>query len=145
MKALYLDTSCLLKAFFPEPETPKTLELIAREQRVVVSSLARLEALSQIHARVAGGTLPVATARRLVQRIDQILRGDPYEVVACPSGIIEAAEAQTRPMAKAAHCRTLDRLHLTVMQALGLRRLLTNDDMQAQAARHLGFDVVLPR
>ena len=55
--ALYLDTSCLLKVFFPEPETDRTLALIAAEPQVLVSSLARLECLSQIHARAAGGLL----------------------------------------------------------------------------------------
>lgn len=31
------------------------------------------------------------------------------------------------------------------MAALGLRRLLTNDELQATAARALGFGVLLPR
>ena len=34
---------------------------------------------------------------------------------------------------------------LAAMEALGIRRLLTNDDQQAAAARALGFGVVLPR
>ena len=33
--ALYVDTSCLLKVFFPEPETMATVALIAREHQVV--------------------------------------------------------------------------------------------------------------
>jgi hypothetical protein len=31
------------------------------------------------------------------------------------------------------------------MQALGVRRLLTNDDIQARAATALGFEVLRPR
>ena len=34
---------------------------------------------------------------------------------------------------------------LATIQALGVQRLLTNDDTQAAAARALGLDVVLPR
>lgn len=143
--ALYLDTSCLLKVFFPEAETSRTLESIASESRVVVSSLARLEALVHIHARVAARLLSAALARRLVQRIDVVLRTDPYDLVICPARIIEVAEVQIRPMVRSAHCRTLDRLHLATMETLGLRRLLTNDDVQARAARALDFDVTLPR
>ena len=67
------------------------------------------------------------------------------ELVFCPASIVEVAEAQTRSLAKSAHCRTLDRLHLATMQVLGLQRLLTNDDCQTAAARALGFDVRLPR
>ena len=143
--ALYLDTSCMLKVFFPEPETAKTLALISAESRVVVSSLARLETLSQIHARVAGGLLSASRARRLLQRVDTVLRMAPYEPARCPADLIEIAEAQIQLILKSVYCRTLDRLHLGAMEALGVRRLLTNDDTQAAAARALGFQVVLPR
>jgi predicted nucleic acid-binding protein len=143
--ALYLDTSCLLKVFFPEPETDRTLTLIGAEPRVLVSSLTRLEALSQIHARVAGGLLSPARATRLRQRIDAVLKLAPYEQVRCPAEIFDIAADQTRITVKVAYCRTLDRLHLVTMQALGVHRLLTNDTVQAAAARSLGLDVVLPR
>ncbi len=142
--ALYLDTSCLLKAFFPEPETARTLALIAAEPRVVVSSLARLEAISQMHARVAGGLLSATRARRLVQELETTLGLAPYDLVRCPADVIDVAVTQITPLAKAAYCRTLDRLHLATMEALNLRRLLTNDGTQANAARALGYEVLLP-
>lgn len=53
-------------------------------------------------------------------------------------------ETQMRPLGRSVHCRTLDRLHLATMEALGLRRLLTNDVLQARAARALGFEVRTP-
>ncbi|HXQ20700.1 MAG TPA: type II toxin-antitoxin system VapC family toxin [Candidatus Acidoferrales bacterium] len=143
--ALYLDTSCLLKVFFPEPETAATIALVAQEPHVVISSLARLEALVHIHGRVAAKMLSTASARRLIQRFDQVLQTEPYELVPCPPGIIEIAETQVRPAVKSAYCRSLDRLHLATMQALGLHRLLTNDEMQARAAQGLGFETTLPR
>ncbi|MEO8604770.1 MAG: PIN domain-containing protein [bacterium] len=68
--SVYLDTSCLLKTLFPEPETARTLERIASEERVIVSSLGKVEALSHLHGRVAGGHLSRATARRLGQRLE---------------------------------------------------------------------------
>ena len=48
--AVYLDTSCFLKLFFPEPETARVAGLIAAETRVVISTLVRLETLCQLHA-----------------------------------------------------------------------------------------------
>ena len=143
--ALYLDTSCLLKAFFPEPETARTLDLIAAESQVVVSSLTRLEAFSQIQARVAGGLLSPARAGRLRQRIVAVLKLAPYDEVRCPADVIDIAEGQIEVNSKSGYCRTLDRLHLATMQAIGVRRLLTNDDTQAAAARTLGMDVLIPR
>lgn len=143
--ALYLDTSCLLKVFFSEPETAATVKLIAQESHVIVSSLARLEAAVHIHGRVAAKMLSAAGARQLIQRLDQVLQTEPYYLVPCPPGIIEIAETQVRPVVKAAYCRTLDRLHLASMQALGVHRLLTNDETQARAARALGFETTVPR
>jgi predicted nucleic acid-binding protein len=143
--AVYLDTSCLLKVFFREPETSATVALIASESHVIVSSLARLEALVHIHGRVTAKMLAAAAARRLIERFDEVLHEEPYELVPCPPGIIEVAETQVRPVVRTAYCRTLDRLHLASMQALGVHRLLTNDDSQARAARGLGFEIMQPR
>jgi len=143
--ALYLDTSCLLKLFFMEPETRRTFDVVAREDRVVVSTLARLEADVQLQGRLAGGLIKKQAAARLLRNIEAVLETDPYEIVATPPSVYGIASSQIRPLGQAAHCRTLDRLHLAAMEALGLRRLLTNDATQASAARALGYDVVLPR
>ena len=130
---------------FREPETDRVMALVAAEDHVVVSSLARLETLGQIHARVAGGLLDLRGARRLVARLDYLLNHDPYEVVRMPADVMDVAEGQVRMLRRGAYCRTLDRLHLAAMIALALRRLLTNDDAQARAARALDFTVTLPR
>lgn len=143
--SLYLDASCLLKLLFPEPETERVMELVAAEDHVVVSTLARLETVVQIHARVAGGLLRQPAARSLLARLQVVLRQRPYEVVRPPVEVIDLAETQTRRLRREGYCPTLDRLHLAIMTTLDLRRLLTNDRAQARAARALGFAVVVPR
>jgi predicted nucleic acid-binding protein len=142
---LYLDTSCLLKLVFPEPESARVFALCASEQRIVVSSLARLEAAVQLNARLAGGTLTRTDAVRLRKKLDVTLTMAPYESVVFPPGAVEAAQGQVRLEKRAIHCRTLDRLHLAMMDILGVRRLLTNDETQARAAREQGYEVLLPR
>jgi predicted nucleic acid-binding protein len=143
--SLYLDTSCLLKLFFAEPESAKTSLLVAAEPRVVVSSLARLEGLVQIQGRVAGGLLAARAAASLARLLDRTLASAPFDLVTTPAGIDAVAVAQLFPLGRSVHCRTLDRLHLAAMQALGVRRLLTNDEVQAHAAGALGFEVLRPR
>lgn len=143
--SLYLDTSCLLKLLFPEPESGRVAEIIASEEHVVVSSLARLETMIQIHSRVVGGHIARSTAKALLTLMDRLLGEAPYEIVRVPGEIVEIAERQTKPLPKQGYCPTLDRLHLAVMQALDFTRLLTNDDAQARAARALGFSVSVPR
>ena len=143
--SLYLDTSCLLKLLFAEPESARTSLLVAAEPCVVVSSLARLEALVQIQGRIAGGLLATRSATALARLLDQTLGSAPFDLVNTPAGIDGVAAGQLFPLGRTVHCRTLDRLHLAAMQALGLRRLLTNDDIQARAASALGFEVLRPR
>lgn len=143
--SLYLDTSCLLKLFFPERDSDGVATLVVAEDRVVISTLAQLELRVQIHGRVAGGTLSARAATALGAFIDLTLRQSPYEIAETPSTVFSIAAAQILPFGRSVHCRTLDRLHLAAMEALGLRRLLTSDESQARAALARGFEVLRPR
>lgn len=140
--SLYLDTSCLLKLFFAEPESSQVAAIVASEARVVVSELGIIEASVQIQGRRLSGVLSRARAQRLEAALEQTVRMRPFEVVPFAAAALERARAQARAAPKAAHCRTLDRLHLAVMELEGLDRLFTHDDRQAAAARALGFEVV---
>jgi predicted nucleic acid-binding protein len=142
---LYADTSCLLKLLWQEPETARTETLVAAEDLVVVSDLARLEATVQIRGRFAAGLLTRRGAQQLGQQLDALLVTAPLELRACAPSLIEDALAQAAAARPRALCRTLDRLHVAAMTGMGIGRLLTNDDAQARAARALGIRVVLPR
>jgi predicted nucleic acid-binding protein len=140
--SLYIDTSCLLELFFPEAESSAVAQLVGAEDQVVVSTLAHLELQVQVQGRVAGGSLSARAATALMALVDRTLGKLPYEVTETPSNLFVIASRQITPMGRSAHCRTLDRLHLAAMEALGLRRLLTSDEIQARAAQALGFEVV---
>jgi predicted nucleic acid-binding protein len=140
--SLYLDTSGLLKLFFREPESHRVAMIIASEARVIVSELGVVEASVQIHGRRLAGLLPRGRAQRLEATLEQTLSMRPFEVVPFAAAALECARAQARVARKAAHCRTLDRLHLAVMELESLDRLLTNVRRQAAAARALGFEVI---
>ncbi len=140
---LYLDTSCLLKLIFPEPEARAVAWLVAKESRVVVSSLTRLEALVQVGGRRAGGSFSGRQAAAVVKHLDGMLEQAPYELVPVPRDMILVAEQQIRDPSSV-HCRTLDRLHLASMRSLGLQRILTNDGIQRKAALAMGMDVISP-
>jgi len=140
--ALYLDTSCLLKLFFREPETRAVAELLATEERVLVSELGRLEAETQLRARLHGGLLSRAQHRRLLAELTRTLTLEPFSLIAFPVDGFERARALT--VRTKAHCRTLDMLHMAVMDSVGLTRIFTNDLAQANVARALGFTVTTP-
>lgn len=140
--SLYLDTSCWLKLVLREPESERVRSLALSESRLVVSALTRLEARQTLLAMLLGGEITRAQHRRLEIVLNEMLAISPFDLVRFPPDALEQAEQQ---LSRAAYCRTLDRLHLAVMESLGLRRLLTNDDQQATGARALGFEVILPR
>ena len=134
----------MLKLLFPEPESAAVAAIISAEPRVVVSTLARLEARVRIAARLAGGLLRRPLALRLVRQMESMLSAVPFEIADLPAGVPEIAEGHIVVARAAIRCRSLDRLHLATMQVLGLDRLLTTDLAQAKAARALGFVTVHP-
>lgn len=141
--SLYIDTSAFLKLLIVEPESAKTSKIIGGEHQVVVSSLTRLEAFIQVQRRMAAGMITADVAARLTEQIKALLQSAPFESRDCPADLIAVAENQI--VAPLIYCPTLDRLHLAAMEVFELRRLLTNDEAQAAAARALGFGVILPR
>ena len=140
--SLYLDARCLLKLVLDEPESPRVRELLAAEDRITVSALAQLEAQSVLLAMKLGGEISPRLHARLSAGLAKLLSQPPFAMSTLPA---TACELAMRQLSTGPYCRTLDRLHLAAMEALHLRRLLTNDDAQATAASALGFTVVQPR
>jgi predicted nucleic acid-binding protein len=135
--SLYLDGSVLVKVLVDEPDSSRVADLIEAESELIVSSLARLEALMALDARHAGGLSQRQVARRK-EGLEKLLSLPAFRLVPCPASIFETAELQLG----GSYCPTLDRLHLAVMAEFKIQRLLTNDLQQARAARALGFEVV---
>ena len=140
--SLYVDSSCLLKLVLDEPESPRVRTLLAAEEGIAVCTLAVLEAQSVLLAMKLGGEISPRLHARLVAGLTELLSKPPFALLSLPATACELAIHQ---LSTGPYCRTLDRLHLAAMEAVRLRRLLTNDDAQAIAARALGFSVVQPR
>ncbi len=140
--SVYLETSCLLKLLVEETGAEAVGALLQGETRIVVSALTRLEALNVLQGMKEGGQLTASRHRRAVAALEALLKSGPFHLVPLPGDALEEAVGQVAR--GAAHCRTLDRLHLGAMTALHLRRLVTNDARQAHAARALGLEVVGP-
>jgi predicted nucleic acid-binding protein len=138
---LYIDTSSLLKLLWQEAESDRTRQRIAAEQKVVLSSLAELEADLQLAGACLAGKYSRAKLKAYRRALSAFAEIDPFERTGLPGELFHAALRQQRRVSEP-HCGTLDRLHLAAMEWLGLSRLLTHDHRQAQAARALGFEVI---
>ena len=140
---IYIDTSCLLKLFRPEPLSPAVLAAVAAESQVVVSVLVEMETLVQLKALWAGGNITKSQWRRLEGELVRLRNEEPFEFRNLPGTVFPTALRQHRN-AGDSHCRSLDRLHLAAMEELKLARLMTHDETQARAALAAGFRVIRP-
>jgi len=138
----YIDTSSFIKLLLVEPESEEIEKAIGALDVVVVTSLTRLEAKVQARGFVAGGRLDSRAGRRFEADMRQLLNEAPFCIYQLEGSIFETAIRQQE--ASIVHCRSLDRLHLAAMEELGVRRLMTHDGRQAEAARELGYEVVTP-
>ena len=138
---LYIDTSSLLKLLWQEAESEQTRQRIAVEQKVVLSSLAELEADVQLAGACLAGKYSRAKLSAYRRALSAFAEIDPFERTELPGQLFHVALRQQRRVSEP-HCGTLDRLHLAAMEWLGLSRLLTHDHRQAQAARALGFETI---
>lgn len=138
---VYIDTSALLKLLWVEPESGAVRTYVSTESVVVVSDLTELEADVQLKSAWLAGKYRAGAWNRLRVKLREFRDTDPFSFQELSGTLLATALRQHRAAGRT-HCRTLDRLHLAAMEELQVRRLLTEDEDQATAARALGFDVV---
>jgi len=129
-RAVYLDSSALVKLAVEEPESAALRRYLRRRRPLVSSALARAE--------VARALLPLGeTALRRGGEVLSLL-----DLVRVNDRILAAAGSLLP-----AELRTLDAIHLATAQQLqaDLSRLVTYDDRMAAAADALGWTIVRPR
>jgi predicted nucleic acid-binding protein len=139
----YLDTSCLLKLLWDEPESPSVRDAVERENEVVVSSLVELETEVQLKAAVTGGEIRTSQWRQFQAKLTAMRNFDPFYFRHLPAAVFSTALRQHRHP-QSIYCRAMDRLHLAAMEELKLRRLITLDEIQGKTATALGFEVIRP-
>jgi uncharacterized protein with PIN domain len=140
---LYIDSSALLKLLWQEPESDAVRAHVASEDVVIVSSLVELETHVQLTAAWLVGRYGMARRDRFRAKLAEFRGIDPFRFRTLPGSLFETALRQHAGAGRT-HCRTLDRLHLAAMTELDVARLMTHDAVQAQGARVLGFEVVIP-
>lgn len=129
-RAIYLDSSAIVKLAVLEPESRALRRYLRRRRPLVTSALSRTE--------VARALLPFGAA--VVARGTDAL--DRIDVVRVNDRILRSAGAILP-----AELRSLDAIHLAAAAAVGadLARVCTYDERMANAAVVLGFAVVAPR
>jgi len=128
-RALYLDSSAIVKIAVREPESDALGRYLSWRRTLVTSALARTEV-----ARALLPLGPAAVSRGLeaLSRLELIRVSDR---ILADAGSILPTEL-----------RSLDAIHLATMRQLGasLARVVTYDDRMSRAAEAMGFSVATP-
>lgn len=139
---IYADTSSFMKLLLPEIHSAEVMDFVLGEDEVVVSEITELETLVQLKAMRLGGLLRASVFKKTRVQMNEFFNLAPFRRVSVSGKLFAVALSQHE--ASGIHCRTLDRLHLAAMAEMGIKRLLTHDSRQADAARELGYQVVSP-
>jgi len=139
---IYADTSSFLKLLLPEIHSAEVMDFVLGEDEVVVSEITELETVVQLKALRLGGLLRASVLKKTRAQMNEFFHLAPFRRVSVSGQLFAMALAQHE--ASGIHCRSLDRLHLAAMAEMGIKRLMTHDARQAEAAKELGYQVVSP-
>jgi len=129
MRAVYLDSSAVVKLAIAEAESAALRKYLRRRRPLVSSALARTEVL---RALLPAGKAAVSRGREVLLALDLVrINGQVLEA----AGLLLPAEV-----------RSLDAIHLATAELLGddLDRIVTYDARMADAAKQIGFRITTP-
>jgi len=139
VQSAYFDTSALAKWYVNESRSEDVEEYVRSVYPVYVSLLTKIEMRSLAARRVREGHIDLLTQGKVLATFEGDIAGG--HVVLLPHTIESflVAESLLGSLPEIP-LRTLDAMHLGIMQAAGVTTLATADRVMAQAAEALGME-----
>ncbi len=138
----YLDTGCLVKLYYPEPDSSRLISCIA-DRTLCYAPLHELELTNALQLKVflqSANLAQVAAARALVEADLQA------GVLTRPAGdwaeVFQAAARLAERNTSSLGCRSLDVLHCAAAQFFKAEEFITTDKRQKQLVLMIGLNVV---
>jgi predicted nucleic acid-binding protein len=140
---IYLDAGCLLKLYYPEPNSAAVAAAVTGEA-IVFTALHELETMTALQLKRFRGEATVEqaeAARRLVD--EDVASGKLTRLpVNWPVAMQGAAEL-ARAHAATKGCRSLDVLHCAVAQTMAVDRFVSSDARQLAVAAAAALPVMV--
>ena len=136
---IYLDTGCLVKLYYPEPDSQKIAAVVAGKS-IAFNPLHELEFAAALHLKIfhrSATSAQVGAVRALVE-VD-MKSGVLFPVVANWERIFRAATEIARQYCASFGCRSLDVLHCAAAAVLEADEFVTTDARQKQLAAAMGL------
>jgi hypothetical protein len=143
---VYADTSFLVAAYLPEPESLRVLAwLQSARHPLPFTPLHRLEVRNAIRLRVFRGEITPDQRQQTFQEIESDLAGAVLEHTAIPwLDTLREAEALAASHAEKLGVRSMDLLHVGLAVTLRAAEFFSFDTRQAALARAAGLNVNRP-
>jgi len=139
---VYLDTGCLVKLYYPEPDSDLVIGRVFG-QEIVYTPLHALELTTALELkRFRGEATPEQVAGSLTLVQEDISSGKLVAIDAPALDSLNAATELARAHAARTGCRTLDTLHCAWAKNLQIAGFLTTDVRQLALARLVGLPII---
>lgn len=141
---IYWDTSCLLKLYVHETDSPVYLDLLKRQKTPIITSvLAEVEFVFALSRKEADGCLKKGATLNLTQAMRNHAAQGKIRLVPISAAVRDLAATLAHRCLLAKNpllpLRTLDGIHLATALSLKATGLLTADTRLRDAARLCGF------
>lgn len=138
----YLDTGCLLKLYYPEPNSAAVAAAVSGKG-IVFTALHELETVSALQLKRFRGEATAEQAEAAMRLVREDLAGGKLvrPAVNWPAVLLNAAEL-ARVHAAASGCRSLDVLRCALADTVGVEGFVSTDARQITVATAMGLNVI---
>ena len=139
---IYLDTGCLVKLYYPEPDSQKVAAIIAGKP-ICFNMLHELEFTNALHLKLFHGSAKPAQTQAAAALVEADLKsGVLLPTVANWEKIFRVATDLARQHSGSFGCRSLDVLHCALASVLGAGDFVSTDLRQKQLAVAMGLNLI---
>ena len=137
---IYLDTGCLLKLYYPEPESAAVAELVA-DVAIALVALHELELSNALELKLFRKEAKPEQVRAVRDFVEADVRAGKLYRPALPwENVLSDSEQLARRYTRRIGCRSLDILHCSAARMLAAQSFVTTDGRQRRLAKAIGLD-----
>lgn len=141
MGGIYVDTSALVKYYYPEEGSEAVESRLLGASRVFLSQLSLVEMASALAKKLRARELRLGERARIWTAFLADLKAPQVELVPIRSGHLDHAVELLNEYGKTFNLRSLDALHLAVARLVPCEEVLTSDGIMASVGRRLSMKV----
>lgn len=136
---MYIDTSCLVAYYLPEPKSDYVQDTIQNQSRICISNITEIEMLSAIRKKQRMEELSIDHGIKAYELFKTHIKHGLFKVLELDSSVFKASEYILRN--SSLPLRTLDALHLG-SAVEHKTAIFTFDDILLKAAREIKFSAL---